>query len=81
MKKILVLHTGGTIAMSKNDQGAVTPTDQTPLMAFDQLSTADYIVTAQSVFNLPSSPMTPDHMLTFSQTIHQAPTPAAAGIL
>lgn len=81
MKKILVLHTGGTIAMSKNDQGAVTPTDQNPLMAFDQLSTADYIVTAQSVFNLPSSHITPDHMLTLSQTIQQALTTDVAGIV
>lgn len=81
MKKILVLHTGGTIAMSKNDQGAVTPTDTNPLMAFDQLSTADYTVTAKSVFNLPSSHITPARMLELSQQVQQAVANGADGIV
>lgn len=81
MKKILVLHTGGTIAMSKNKQGAVAPTDTNPLMAFDQLSTADYTVTAESVFNLPSSHITPAHMLTLSQHVQQALTTDIDGIV
>ena len=34
MKKILVLHTGGTIAMSADQDGAVAPTGQNPMAGF-----------------------------------------------
>ncbi|MGT2911169.1 asparaginase [Streptococcus cameli] len=70
MKKILVLHTGGTISMSENDQGQVLPESSHPLMK--QVFKPDNItITAIEIFHLPSPHMTPKHMLQLYQFIRQ----------
>ncbi|WP_459501537.1 asparaginase [Bacillus sp. C1] len=64
MKKILVLHTGGTIAMEEDKEtGVVQPGEQNPLLTFipDLEDTIDLIV--EDVFHLPSPHMTPSEML------------------
>ncbi|MDF7637289.1 asparaginase [Leuconostocaceae bacterium ESL0958] len=62
MKKILILHTGGTIAMAEAADGGVLPGEQNPLNAahFD-LAEAD--LTVENIFNIPSEHITPSHML------------------
>ena len=42
MKKILILHTGGTIAMSEDKNGAVAPGKENPLKQFKNPFCADY---------------------------------------
>ncbi|MGO4888152.1 asparaginase [Anaerobacillus sp. MEB173] len=63
MKKILVIHTGGTIAMSEDEEtGAVKPGEKNPLhITVQSLANFAYI-TEEDFLNLPSPHMTPDHM-------------------
>lgn len=64
LKKILVLHTGGTIAMEEDKEtGAVQPGAKNPLLQFipDQGKDIDLIV--KDAFHLPSPHMTPNEML------------------
>lgn len=62
MKKILVLHTGGTISMQADDAGNVNPSQDNPMnhVGLDltniQLEVVDFL-------NLPSPHVTPYHML------------------
>lgn len=62
MKKILVLHTGGTISMQADDSGNVNPSQDNPMnhVGLDltniQLEVVDFL-------NLPSPHVTPYHML------------------
>ncbi|MFD1317069.1 asparaginase [Loigolactobacillus zhaoyuanensis] len=77
MKHILVLHTGGTIAMSENESGGLTPGAANPLMAFNQLFKGKYELEVEELFNLPSPHMTPREMLQLKNRIMTA---EAAGI-
>lgn len=70
MKKILVLHTGGTISMYEDEKtGSVKPFDQNPLIEKTReiSSLAEFIV--ESPFHLPSPHITPKEMLLLKQRI------------
>jgi len=71
MKKIIVIHTGGTISMHMNNQaGAVIPGDTNPLSAeIDKLSQYAEITEIEA-FNLPSPHMTPNEMLLLKNIIN-----------
>lgn len=62
IKKILVLHTGGTISMSADDDGRVSQNADNPMnhVGFDldnlELTVVDFL-------NIPSPHITPYHML------------------
>ncbi len=69
-KKILLIHTGGTISMHVNeDTGAVVPDQVNPLIKehdkLEQLASISEI----EAFNLPSPHMTPQHMLSLRNII------------
>ena len=64
MKKILLIHTGGTISMLENKEtGAVNVTNEHPLSRakdqYQQIADID----EQVIFDLPSPHITPNHML------------------
>lgn len=62
MKKILVLHTGGTISMQANDSGAVVTNADNP-MNHVSVPLDGIEVTALDFLNVPSPHMTPAYML------------------
>ncbi|MGX7030523.1 asparaginase [Vagococcus zengguangii] len=74
MKKILILHTGGTIAMSQDESGGVSTTQTNPLMDLPSgtLDAAELVV--EDILNVPSPHITPEHMLLIKQRIEHALT-------
>ncbi|MBP0724227.1 asparaginase [Bacillus sp. RG28] len=73
MKKILVLHTGGTIAM-KEDQatGTVTTGQTNPLLNYSTKENDDVQLIVEDILHLPSPHMTPVEMLKLKKRIDQA---------
>lgn len=69
MKKILVLHTGGTISMTINEDGQVATSETNPLLAPSDLKLPNIHLTTIDFFNIPSPHMTPKHMLALYQEI------------
>lgn len=69
MKKILILHTGGTIAMSEDEHGAVAPGSENPLNQFVNPFTTDLKLITENIFNLPSPHMGPQQMLQLQKRI------------
>ncbi|MCF6137600.1 asparaginase [Pseudalkalibacillus berkeleyi] len=70
MKKILVIHTGGTIAMSEDkDTGKVIPGDVNPLHETYALLSQIAEVTMDDFLNLPSPHITTKHMMSLSNYI------------
>lgn len=71
-KKILLIHTGGTISMHVNeDTGAVVPDTINPLTKeLDKLERLAAITEIEA-FNLPSPHMTPEHMLKLRNIIKE----------
>ena len=61
-KKILVLHTGGTISMQADGTGAVSSSHDNP-MNHVTVPLDGFEVTVVDFFNIPSPHMTPQHML------------------
>lgn len=62
-KKILLLHTGGTISMKINEVGAVLPNELNPIVGVSE-SLAQYATIREiEVFNYPSPHITPKEML------------------
>lgn len=72
MKKILLLHTGGTIAMSEDDKtGAVAPKGGNPLEhSLDSLKNIAN-VTSEQYLNIPSPHMTPQLMFQLANHIDE----------
>lgn len=72
MEKILIVHTGGTIAMSEHSElGTVLSSADHPLKAhFETLKTHANIV-EDYLFDLPSPHVTPKHMLKLGQHIKE----------
>ena len=62
IKKILALHTGGTISMQADATGAVVTNSANPMNHID-LSLAGIELTSEDFLNLPSPHVTPQHML------------------
>lgn len=77
MKKILAIHTGGTISMSQNDKGEVVPSAHNPIAAQTTILAGRVQLITDELFNLPSPHVTPARMLQIQQRIVQA---EAAGI-
>lgn len=73
MKTILVLHTGGTIAMSEDQTtGKVAPNSENPLLNQGHLFEKDAHLIVEDIFQLPSPHMTPKEMLILKQRIEKA---------
>ena len=70
-KKILALHTGGTISMAADDSGAVITNEVNPMTQVTS-PIEGMEVTSEDIFNLPSPQMTPHHMLALYQRIKEA---------
>ncbi|MSD84076.1 asparaginase [Lactobacillus curvatus] len=81
MKKILVLHTGGTIAMSADEDGAVAPTDQNPMAGFEKLFDNQLMIESETFANLPSPHITPTVMLDLKNRIQQAEEDGIDGVV
>lgn len=71
-KKILILHTGGTISMSEDATGKIKPNAQNPLAELPLNSQGQIQLVTEEIFNLPSPHITPAHMLQLSQRLRQA---------
>ena len=69
-KKILALHTGGTISMAADDSGAVITNEVNPMTQITS-PIEGIAVTSEDFFNLPSPQMTPCHMLALYQKIKE----------
>lgn len=61
MKKILIIHTGGTISMKESVNGSIVETEEHPLSNHTKTST--FPIEEVNLFHIPSPHMTPDHML------------------
>lgn len=80
MKKILALHTGGTISMSANDLGEVSTNKENPLL--DSRFIDDNIeLTNESVLNKPSEHITPADMLKIQKRVQKAESEGYDGIV
>lgn len=70
MKKILIINTGGTIAMSEDQTtGKVSPSNENPLNIQSQLFNKFASLAVVDYFHLPSPHMTLQHMLSLSHYI------------
>lgn len=68
MKKILVLHTGGTISMNADANGRVQTNDVNPMTRLEH-DLKDITLTTIELFNLPSPHICPTDMLTIYRAI------------
>lgn len=69
-KKILVLHTGGTISMQADDSGSVKPSTDNP-MNHVGFELDDVELTVIDFFNIPSPHITPYHMMALYHKIRE----------
>ena len=69
-KKILVLHTGGTISMQADDSGAVVTSQENPMNHVSS-PLEGVEIHALDFFNLPSPHIKPKHMLALYQKIKE----------
>lgn len=81
MKKILAIHTGGTISMSQNDQGEVVPNAKNPIAQEETILAGRVQLITDEMFNLPSPHMTPVEMLKIKQRIDQAEKDGIDGVV
>ncbi|HCM88302.1 MULTISPECIES: asparaginase [Vagococcus] len=72
MKKVLVLHTGGTISMTQEKDGAVSLSNHHPLQETMDLLPQNIKVVVEETFNLPSPHITPKEMLILKNRIEKA---------
>lgn len=79
-KKILALHTGGTISMAADDSGAVITNEVNPMTQVTS-PIEGIAVISEDFFNLPSPQMTPRHMLALYQKSKRKPTTTTASLL
>ncbi|MDA3964273.1 asparaginase [Enterococcus thailandicus] len=82
MKKILVLHTGGTIAMKENVlTGGVSPDVANPLMDAEIQIPENVELLVEDIFNLPSPHIMPNHMLILKNRIQEAIEAGVSGVV
>ena len=82
MNHILVLHTGGTIAMKEDLQtGKVHPENDNPLLSAVLTLPENTKLTVEEFFNLPSPHITPRHMLELKKRIQQAALQNFTGVV
>ena len=73
MKKIIILHTGGTIAMKENIlTGGVSPDVVNPLLDAEITVPENVDLVMEDIFNLPSPHIMPKHMLILKKRIMEA---------
>ena len=73
MKKILIVHTGGTIAMKENIlTGGVSPDVVNPLLDAEITVPENVDLVMEDIFNLPSPHIMPKHMLILKKRIMEA---------
>lgn len=82
-KKIMIIHTGGTISMSEDEQtGAVSPGERNPLTTIPLVVDSNVDIVSHELFNLPSPHITTQHMLELSKFIdHQVVENAVEGFV
>lgn len=71
MNHLLLIHTGGTIAMSQSGTGHVEPSDVNPIDATLPKATDIAHITTKHFSNIPSPHMTPEKMLELAQFIQR----------
>lgn len=71
-KKLLILHTGGTISMSEGEDGKVSPSAQNPLMSSLEKLHHPASLSQESLLNVPSPHITLEHWLLLKTRIEQA---------
>lgn len=71
MKKVLIIHTGGTISMKEDEKGAVMPDDHNPLHEHTPTLFGMAEITSVDLFHLPSPHITPSEMLILKNTIEE----------
>lgn len=71
-KKILILHTGGTISMSEDESGKIKPNERNPLANISLKNKSELELVTEEIFNVPSPHMNPERMLQLSLRIRQA---------
>ncbi|MFC6260209.1 asparaginase [Levilactobacillus fujinensis] len=81
VKKILAIHTGGTISMSQNAQGEVVPNAKNPIAQEETILAGRVQLITDEMFNLPSPHMTPVEMLKIKQRIDQAEKEGIDGVV
>ncbi|ALS37775.1 L-asparaginase [Enterococcus rotai] len=81
MKTILVIHTGGTISMSKEADGNVTTNSMNPLLDQEELLAGKVNLVVEPIFNIPSPHMTLERMLELKQRIQKAYTENIDGVV
>ncbi|MCF6514707.1 asparaginase [Lactobacillus sp. S2-2] len=72
MKKILALHTGGTISMSQSSTGEVVTNKTNPIANQQVIPLNEIELVNEEVFNLPSPHITPKEMLKITNRIKTA---------
>ncbi|MGO2084050.1 asparaginase [Vagococcus sp.] len=80
MKKVLILHTGGTISMVQQAAG-VTVTDRHPLSETLDVLPDDIEVKVEEIFNLPSPHIRPQEMLQLKRRITGAQEEGFDGVV
>ncbi len=81
MKTILVLHTGGTISMSKVAGGSVAPNKKNPLMEQEALFSGKVHLVVEDIFNIPSPHMTLERMFQLKERIQKAYSEPIDGVV
>ncbi|MFV0558617.1 MAG: asparaginase [Enterococcus sp.] len=82
MKQILILHTGGTIAMKEDNlTGGVSPDVQNPLLDATITVPTDVELIVEDIFNLPSPHITTAHMLQLKERIQLATLQGISGVV
>lgn len=71
-KKLLILHTGGTISMSEDKNGNVSPSAQNPLMSALEKLHHPARLEQESFLNVPSPHINADHWWKLKKRIEQA---------
>lgn len=72
MKRILVIHTGGTISMRENKEtGEVNTSSKHPLDEISTMLKGETEIEDEILFHLPSPHIRPDHMLKLGRAIHE----------
>lgn len=69
MKKILLIHTGGTIAMKENEESTVQLSDEHPLASFDKHITLPVKIETKQFTNLPSPSIDPNIVIDLANFI------------
>jgi len=81
VKKILAIHTGGTISMSQNAQGDVVPNAKNPIAQEATILAGRVQLVTDEMFNLPSPHVTPVEMLKIQQRILRAEADGIDGVV